>query len=326
MPVTHIGLVLAISLVWGLNFAVAKFALVELPPFLLTGIRFALLIAILFPFIKRHEGQMKLVLAVGLTGGALNFGFFFLGLKYATASSAAVFVQLNAPFAVLLSIVFLGEHFNRHYQVGLALAFGGVMLLSFDPSVFAYIGGLVAITLCALMVAVSNVLMKKLKNVGVMDLQVWIAIVSCPTILIASLIFETGQIEAIRNSSWVPWAAIVFMALGANLIGHGGVYYLLQRHDVSRISTMLLLAPCIGILSGVFLLGEPMTLRIAFGALVTLMGVSVIALRPSIAPIEATPEVGIETANPVRFGQDSVPPNPETLPPQSPRPTNEERK
>ena len=298
MPIRHLGLVLAISLVWGLNFVVAKYALLEMPPFLLTGIRFALIILMLSPFIRRHQGQMRLILLVGLTGGALNFGLFFLGLSFAPASAAAVFVQLNAPFAVLLSVMFLGEKFSLHYQIGLALAFGGVMVLSFDPAIFTYVTGLIAVTGCALMVAVSNVLMKKLKDVGVLDLQVWVAMVSCPTILLASFFFESGQIASIRAASWVPWAAIVFMAVGANMVGHGGVYYLLQRYDVSRISTMLLLAPVVGILSGVFLLDEPMTVRIAAGAIVTLLGVAVIALKPQEAPIEVSPEVGIETASP----------------------------
>ena len=67
---------------------------------------------------------MKLILAIGLTGGAFNFGLFFLGLKLAPASAAAVFIQLNAPFAVILAIIFLGEKFTRHYQIGLALARG----------------------------------------------------------------------------------------------------------------------------------------------------------------------------------------------------------
>lgn len=281
MPLRHIGLLLAISLFWGTNFAVAKFALMEMPPFLLTGLRFAFVIAILFPFIKRHRGQMRLVLLVGLTGGALNFGLFFLGLKFAPASAAAVFIQLNAPFAVILSIAFLGERLSPHYLAGLVLAFGGVMVLSFDPGIFQYIGGLIIVATCAFFVATSNVLMKKLKGIGVMDLQVWIAIVSCPGLLLASLLFESGQIEAIRSSSWIPWAAILFMVFGASFIGHGGVYYLLQRYDVSRISTMLLLAPCIGILSGVFFLGEPMTLRIAIGAFITLTGVAVIAMKPA---------------------------------------------
>lgn len=280
MPLRHIGLILAISLFWGSNFVVAKYALLEMGPLLITTLRFVIVSSILFPFFKLHKDQLPLLVLVGLTAGAFNFGTFFLGLQYASASAAAVFIQLNAPFAVILSVIFLGEHLNRHNIIGLALAFGGVMVLSFDPGVFQYVLGLTMVTLCALFVAISNVLMKKLKGVGVLNLQFHVAIVSFPVLAMASLIVEDGQWAAIVNASWIPWAALAFMVFGANIVGHGGVYYLLQRHDVSRISTMLLLAPCIGVLSGVVLLGEPMSLRIGLGSAITIIGIAVIAMKP----------------------------------------------
>lgn len=288
MPLRHIGLILAISFFWGTNFVVAKYALAEMGPLLLTTLRFIIVSSILFPFFRFHRDQLPLLLCVGLTAGAFNFGTFFLGLQYASASAAAVFVQLNAPFAVILSVIFLGEHLTRHNIIGLALAFGGVMVLSFDPGVFQYILGLMMVTLCAMFVAISNVLMKKLKDVGVLDLQFHVAIISFPVLALASLLIEDGQLTSILNASWVPWAALGFMVFGANIIGHGGVYYLLQRYEVSRISTMLLLAPCVGVLCGVVLLDEPMSLRIAFGALVTISGIAVIAMKPATKSIPAT--------------------------------------
>lgn len=290
MPLRHIGLILAISLFWGINFVVAKYALLEMSPLLLTTLRFMIVSVILFPFVKFHKDQLPLLLCVGLAAGAFNFGFFFLGLQYASASAAAVFVQLNAPFAVILSVLFLGEHLSRHNIIGLVLAFGGVMVLSFDPGIFAFKFGLMFVTLCAVFVAVSNVLMKKLEGVGVLDLQCHVALISFPVLALGSLILENGQVEAMKTASWVPWAAVLFMVFGANIIGHGGVYYLLQRYEVSRISTMLLLAPCIGVLSGVALLGEPMSVRIAIGALITLGGICVIALKPVARPEPVQPD------------------------------------
>lgn len=284
MPLRHLGLILAISIFWGTNFVVAKFALLEMSPLLLTTLRFVIVSIILSPFLRFHKDQLPLLLCVGLTAGAFNFGFFFLGLQYASASAAAVFVQLNAPFAVLLAVFFLGEHLSKHNIIGLGLAFGGVMVLSFDPGIFTYKFGLMFVTLCAAFVAISNVLMKKLKDVGVLDLQCHVALVSFPVLLLGSLLLEDGQMEAMKTASWVPWAAVLFMVFGANIIGHGGVYYLLQRYEVSRISTLLLLAPCIGVLSGVFLLNEPMSIRIAIGALITIGGIAVIAMKPVAAP------------------------------------------
>lgn len=280
MPLRHIGLILAISFFWGINFVVAKYALAEMSPLLLTSLRFIIVSIILSPFLRFHKDQLPLLLCIGLTAGAFNFGFFFLGLQYASASAAAVFVQLNAPFAVLLSVFFLGEHLSKHNIIGLVLAFAGVMVLSFDPGIFTYKLGLMFVTLCAMFVAISNVLMKKLEGVGVLDLQCHVALISFPILMLGSWALEDGQFEAMRTASWIPWASIAFMVFGANIIGHGGVYYLLQRYEVSRISTMLLLAPCIGVLSGVLLLDEPMSIRIAAGALVTLVGVAVIAFKP----------------------------------------------
>lgn len=280
MPLRHLGLILAISVFWGINFVVVKYALVEMGPMLLTAIRFLAVSIILSPFLRWHREQLPLLLAIGLTAGAFNFGLFMLGLQYASASAAAVFVQLNAPFAVILSIIFLGEHLSRHNIIGLVLAFGGVMILSFDPGVFQYIFGLMIIACCAMSVAVSNVLMKKLKNVGVMDLQCHVALISFPVIAFGSFVLEDNHWQTITTASWLPWAAIAFMVFGAQIVGHGGVYYLLQRYEVSRISTMLLLAPCIGVLSGVVLLNEPMSWRIAMGTLVTIGGIAVIATKP----------------------------------------------
>lgn len=295
MPLRHLGLILAISIFWGTNFVVAKYALLEMSPLLLTTLRFVIVSVILSPFLRFHKDQLPLLLCIGLTAGAFNFGFFFLGLQYASASAAAVFVQLNAPFAVLLSIFFLGEHLSKHNIIGLALAFGGVMVLSFDPGIFTYKFGLMFVTLCAIFVAVSNVLMKKLKNVGVLDLQCHVALVSFPVLLLGSLVLEEGQMEAMKTASWIPWAAVLFMVFGANIIGHGGVYYLLQRYEVSRISTMLLLAPCIGVLSGVLLLNEPMSIRIAIGALITIGGIGVIATKPVADPTPDASLVAEET-------------------------------
>lgn len=296
MPLRHLGLILAISIFWGTNFVVAKYALLEMSPLLLTTLRFVIVSIILSPFLRFHRDQLPLLLCVGLAAGAFNFGFFFLGLQYASASAAAVFVQLNAPFAVLLSVFFLGERLSKHNIIGLALAFGGVMVLSFDPGIFTYKFGLMFVTLCAAFVAISNVLMKKLKDVGVLDLQCHVALVSFPVLLLGSLLLEDGQMEAMKTASWVPWAAVLFMVFGANIIGHGGVYYLLQRYEVSRISTLLLLAPCIGVLSGVLLLNEPMSIRIAIGALITIGGIAVIAMKPVVDPTPDTSGIAEETS------------------------------
>jgi O-acetylserine/cysteine efflux transporter len=63
------------------------------------------------------------------------------------------------------------------------------------------------------------------------------------------------------------------------LIGHNGYYYLLQRYEVSLIAPLTLLAPTLGVIFGVWFLGEPMTTRLLIGAAIAFVGVGILAVR-----------------------------------------------
>jgi len=61
------------------------------------------------------------------------------------------------------------------------------------------------------------------------------------------------------------------------------MYFLIQRYEVSLVGPLTLLAPVLGIIFSVTLLGEGLTWRIVAGAVVTLAGVAVVAARQSSA-------------------------------------------
>jgi O-acetylserine/cysteine efflux transporter len=56
--------ILAIILTWGLNNAAAKVATADLPPMMVGGLRFALALLFLFPFIKPPFPEPKKLLAI----------------------------------------------------------------------------------------------------------------------------------------------------------------------------------------------------------------------------------------------------------------------
>lgn len=279
MAPKHLLLVFVISLIWGTNFVVAKFGMTEIPPYLFTGLRFLFLAIILAPFLKIHPGRMKTIVQIGVLSGGFHFAFFFGGLAVSTASVAAIVVQLNAPFATLLSIIFLKEQVGWRRWTGIGLAVGGVTLIGFDPEVFDYRLGMFFMALSALMYGSASIFMKRLDGVGVFELQSWTAILSVPILLGFTLVFETDQIAVLGQASWGAWSTVVYTAIFASLVGHGGVYYLYQRYDVSLVSPLLLAAPLIGIASGILFLGETLTTRIVLGGIAVLIGVGVIVIR-----------------------------------------------
>ena len=67
--------------------------------------------------------------------------------------------------------------------------------------------------------------------------------------------------------------------LAASLIGHGGLYFLLQRYPVTWVNPLFLLSPIFAIFFGVTVYGDQLTIQIVLGGLMTIGGVAIIAIR-----------------------------------------------
>ena len=285
MAPQHLLLMLLICTIWGFNFVAAKVGVGQMPPLLFVGLRFLILLIVLSPFLKPAPGRMRDVLTIAMFNGAIHFGLMFIGVALTAASVVAVVVQLNVPFATILSVVFLGEVVRWRRWLGMACTFLGVTVISFDPHVFDSLTGVLFSAAAALSGAVAAIYMRRLTGVGMFQLQSWTAATTAPLLLLASLIFETGQLDAMANADAIGWGALLFTAFGASLIGHNGYYYLLQRYEVSLIAPLSLLSPILGVVFGVWVLGEPLTTRLLLGALIAFAGVGVLAIRGKV-PVE----------------------------------------
>jgi O-acetylserine/cysteine efflux transporter len=209
----------------------------------------------------------------------------FVGIALTEASVVAIVVQLNAPFATMLSIVLLGEVVRWRRWTGIALTFLGVAIISVEPHVLDAPAGVLFSVAAALSGAVAAILMRRLTNVGAFQLQSWTALVTAPALLAASFLLETGQGEALASADLMAWGALLYTTFGASLIGHNVYYWLLQRYEVSLLAPLTLLSPILGVFFGITILDEPLTSRIALGAAIAFAGVTILALRNKV-PVE----------------------------------------
>ncbi len=280
MTPQHLALMFGVNFVWALTLVSAKIGVDEMPPFLFTGLRFLVVAAVLLPFLKIHRGRMWTIFGIAMTAGGIQFGIFFTGLRVAEdVSAVALASQLGVPFAALLSIVFLKEEVRWRRWLGIVLAFTGVMVISFDPRVLSYAAGFALGILGAFVGAISSILMRRLKDVGVYDLQSWIAMFSWPFLIGMSFAFEGNPLPSIQSASAVVWAAMLFAAFCSSLIAHAGMYFLLQRYEVTIVSPLTLLTPIFTIIMGVAFLGDVLTTRMLIGGLITLAGVAIVTMR-----------------------------------------------
>ncbi len=283
MSPQHLLFMLAITLVWGMNFVIAKIGVGVFPPLMFTALRFVLVAALLVPFLRITKGQMGRVLAVAVTAGSLHFALMFTGVSITDASVAALVVQLNVPFATFLSILFLGEIVGWKRWTGIGLAFAGIAIISFDPRVFSHLDGVLLLVMGAFSMAVAMIIMRQMKDVGSMQLQAWIAWTSAPVLLLLSFVVEADQVAVAMNAPLWAWGAIAYSAIAASIFGHAGMYYLVQRYEVSLVGPLTLMAPVFGVFFAVTLLGEGLTSRIIMGGIVTLAGVAFVASRQASA-------------------------------------------
>lgn len=296
MSLRHFALLFVICLVWGVNFVVAKWSLsgtpviVEgfegAPPLFFAFLRFALLYAILAPWLLPAPRPFGPVIGAALTMGAVQFALLFIGLRYATPSAIAIVVQLSVPFTTVLSVMFLSERVGWVRATGMAIAFAGAALVVFKPAEFSFTIGLWA-GVGAAMAAAAGAIFIKRTPAPALQLQAWIGLISFPPLALLSFLTERDQISSTLAGGWPFLATLVFTVVLVNVFGHGAFYWLLRRYDASLIAPLTLMAPLIGVISGVALLGDAVTWQLVTGGLMALAGVGIVAARRSrTAPVE----------------------------------------
>lgn len=293
MPVRHLALVLLICFAWGGNFLTSAAALREIPPFLFTALRLALLSVVLLPWLKPPaDGQWRRLLAVALCNGVLHFGLSFWALQLAgNLASPAIVMQSYVPMATLLAVWFLGERIGWRTTTGIAVSFSGVLVLGLDPVVLRAPESLVLMLVSSLFLAIGTVLMRDLRGLTPMAQQGWTALIGVLPLLALSALIEHGQVAAVQQASWVAWGGVAYSALLASVVGHGLFYWLVQRHPVSQITPYLLLAPVVAIVLGVLFWGDRPGPRLLVGGAMVLGGVLAIALRTRARAVRPPPPV-----------------------------------
>ncbi|UNK48836.1 DMT family transporter [Lysobacter sp. S4-A87] len=274
-------LVLLVVVAWAVNFLTSALAMREIPPFLFTALRFALLALPLVWLLKRPApGQWPRLIAVCLCIGVLHFGLSFTALKLAgDLSSPAIVMQSYVPMTTLLAWWWLGERFAWRTGLAIAVSFAGVLVLGFDPIVLDRPMALVLMLISAAFLAVGTVLMKGLRGLDVFSQQGWTAVFSVLPLLAISAWLEPGAIAQLPTVSWVGWAGAAWAAFVSSLLGHGLYYVLVQRYPVAQVTPWLLLVPVLAIGLGVAYWGDRPGPRLLLGGAMVLGGVLLIAMR-----------------------------------------------
>ena len=107
------------------------------------------------------------------------------------------------------------------------------------------------------------------------------ALFAAPQLFIASWLLEQDQLEQITTASISAWSAVIYLALVMTALGYGLWYRLLGHYSVNQVMPFLLLLPVTSVFGGIFFLGESLTIKIALGGGLAVIGVAMITLQRS---------------------------------------------
>lgn len=284
MKKTHQLIALAIAATWGFNFVVIEWGLGELPPLVLTALRFA---AAALPalFLPRPSAAWRYVIAYGLALGVAKFGAVFVAIDSGMpAGLASLVLQAQALLSVLLAAAVLKERPSRRQVTGIVIASLGITLLA----VSSVRGAAVPLVGFSLMIfaaaswAVANVIIKASKETRPISMLAWSALVPpLPLLGIAALVDSPASVwDALTHISATAWAVVAFLAFISTLACFGLWNWLIGQYGVSKVVPFSLLVPIFGITSAWIFLGEPLTLAEGLTGLLVMAGL-VLVVRPS---------------------------------------------
>jgi len=282
MPPLHLFLLLSICCMWAGNFLVSAWAIQFIEANTYSAVRFLVVLLVALPLLRRPApGSGWRLLGACWSMGALHFALLFAALGRSTdISSVALLMQIYVPMSTLLAVILLGERIGWRTSAGIGMAFIGVLVMGLDPVILAQLDVVLMVMASAFFLALGTIWMRQIQGVSVLSFQAWNALLSMPLLAVFAWWLESPieTLTAALHMPWV-WAAVAFSALGSSLIGHGSFYWLVQRHEVSRVIPFLLLVPLLAVLLGVVFWGDRPSPRLILGGSLVLSGVLWITLR-----------------------------------------------
>jgi len=250
----------ALSLIWGYTWILAKQGLAYAPPFAFAAERaiggaLALVVAL------RLMGRpLKLVapwptLAIGLTQVAGFMAFQTWALVEGGPGKTAVLIFTMPIWTLLLAWPLLGERIRGKQWLAAASTLTGLLLIiepwDMHASLFSKFLGLMA----ALCWAVGTILIKRLRgthDVDLLALTTWQMILGAIPLLALALILPE------RPTDWsVPYIGILaFMAIGSTALCWWLWAYILDRVPAWEASLSILGTPVVAIVSSRLMFGE----------------------------------------------------------------------
>ena len=276
------ALLVAMAAMFGGTWVAGRWAVEELPVFMVAELRFGLaaVLLALWALLSRRRlspvrrADLPLIAGLGLTGVAGYNWLFLTGLTLAPASDGSILVPGTIPIlTMILAVVLLGERIGRRAVVGMAVAVVGLLVVigpGRDTGGTRLTGDVLFLTSAGIW-AMYNVLVRVAgRRFDAISATLYAMLAGAIVLLPLALL--SGSLVALQQASGRAWASIAYLVVLGSILAFIFLQVGVARIGAARASAFTLLVPLFGVGLSVAFLGERPTLLAIAGGGVVLAG------------------------------------------------------
>jgi len=217
--------------------------------------------------------------------GATLFAGQFLLQFFAIANGlppglASLLIQTQALFTIVFAAIVLRERPTANQLSGLAVAVAGLVLIFMTVGHDLTVAGFSLAMGSAISWGVGNILLKRIGEVQMLDLIVWLSLVP-PLPSLALPVMMSGPSALAReaaSASWIAVASALYLGVVATILAYAIWGRLLRRYPAATVTPFALLVPFVGGYSSALVFGERFGPLRLTGMALMLLGIAVIVL------------------------------------------------
>jgi O-acetylserine/cysteine efflux transporter len=280
MKPADFAIAVLVAVIWGLAFVASRIALDELPPELMTALRFAIA-ATPCLFVRKPNVSWPLLIAI-------SFNLFlgqFLAQSIAIAHGvpvglASVIVQSQALFTIGFAAVVFREIPTPMQGVGIAIAALGLLMICGTVGLDFSVGAFAVLMISPLSFAIGNLLLRPAKGAAMFDLFAWLCL--CAAIPLSALTLVTvgphATWQALSHLSLLGIACMLFVGGVSTSIAYWLWGRLLRDYPAAQVVPFALLVPFVGSAASSIVFAEKFgPLRLA-GMITVIGGIAIMLL------------------------------------------------
>ena len=286
-----IGAFAAIYIIWGSTYLFAAFAMEELPPFMMAGLRFAiagtllLLGAVAF---GKYQPITRKQLLNGMFAGALMLGFgaglVFWALQFIDTGFTALVISGQPLVIVFMMWALQGKKPHKQAYLGILLGMIGMYLLVNQSALITHSDqwiGILVVFLSMLSWGYGTLFVGQSDMPKPQAMNSAIQMITGGTILItASFIVENPG-----NINWTTLQPVTLLAMSylvvfGSIIAFSSFNFLLSKVSPEKVATSTYVNPIVAMFLGWFFRNELITTQSMVAAAIMLTGVFFINAKP----------------------------------------------